>query len=219
MSLWTSSVITLLLFQAAPSQSQQAQSQQASTDGEPVVIKEAVAKPVENILRPLVFAKKDWDLTHAYFDVFSILSTENPCSSFYGGPRAATTVFNRFATLVKSEPLLHEVSFQMTGRPRLIRDTPTGTSYRLFDRSLVNSNGAFYQRRDDLTRKFPADVGAFRPGTRRARALILLHELGHLIRGDDGEWLLPDDGHNAYQSKQNTQRVQAVCRAQLETLK
>jgi hypothetical protein len=56
-------------------------------------------------------------------------------------------------------------------------------------------------------------------GTRPARALILLHELGHLIRGEDGKWLLPDDGNDDRQSRANTQRVQAVCRAQLATLK
>ena len=165
------------------------------------------------------FEKKDSDLTRAYFDVFSILSNKNPCSSFYGGPRAATTVFNRFAALVKPAQLMREVSFQMRGRPRLILDAPTGTSYRLFDNGVVNLDGAFYQRRPDLMRKFPVDVGSFRPGTRPARALILLHELGHLIRGEDGTWLLPDDGNDDRQSRANTQRVQAVCRAQLATLK
>ncbi|HEV2835225.1 MAG TPA: hypothetical protein VGW58_07905, partial [Pyrinomonadaceae bacterium] len=115
--------------------------------------------------------------------------------------------------------LLREVSFQMTGRPRRILDAPTGTSYRLFDNAVVNLDGGFYQRRPDLTRKFPPDVGTFRPGTRQARALILLHELGHLIQGEDGEWLLPDDGNDDRRSRANTRFVQSVCRAQLETLK
>jgi hypothetical protein len=46
-----------------------------------------------------------------------------------------------------------------------------------------------------------------------------LHELGHLIEGDDGEWLLPDDGLNGPQSKANTLRVQQACHSQLSTLK
>jgi hypothetical protein len=212
MSLWTSSVITLLLLQVVPSHAQQAQ---ASTNDEPVIVEEAA----ENRPRPLEFSGKDWDLTRAYFDVFSILSDENPCSSFYGGARAATMVFNNFAGLVKRGQLLREVSFHMTGRPRLILDAPTRTSYRLFDSSVVNLDGAFYQHRPDLLRKFPADVGTFRPGTRRARALILLHELGHLIQGEDGTWLLPDDGNDDRRSRANTMRVQSVCRAQLEKLK
>lgn len=219
MSFWTSSVIVLLLLHAVPSHAQQAQVQQANITSEPVLIADAAGTPDANPLRPLAFEKKDWDLTQAYFDVFSILSNENPCSSFYGGPRAATTVFNRFAELVKPAQLLREVSFKMTGRPRLILDAPTGTSYRLFDISVVNADGAFYQRRSDLMRKFPPDVGAFRPGTRQARALILLHEFGHLIQGEEGEWLLPDDGNDDRRSRANTRFVQAVCRAQLETLK
>lgn len=62
-------------------------------------------------------------------------------------------------------------------------------------------------------------IGHFTPGSRQARALILLHELGHLIQDGNGAWLIPDDGHNERQSKANTLRVQQVCHAQLETLK
>ncbi len=163
-------------------------------------------------------AKKDWDLSQAYTDVFEILSEQNRCSSFYGGPRVAITVLNDFFLVVKAQPLPRDVSFQMAGRPRLLRDKITGVRYRLFDTAMVNTNGAFYQRRTGSLHNFPSDVGNFRPGTRRARALILLHELGHLIEGEDGTWLLPDDGLNGLQSKMNTLRVQEVCQEQLKTL-
>ena|SRR5215831_978943 len=216
----TSGVIMLLLLQVSPSHAQQVQVEQANADTEPVVVEAAAgSKAAENLPLPMAFAKKDWDLTRAYFDVFSILSNENPCSSFYGGPRTATTVINRFVILVRPGSLVREVTFQMKGRPRLVHDGPSNTSYRLFDNSVVNVDGAFYQRREDLPRKFPADVGTFRPGTRPARALILLHELGHLIQGHDGDWLLPDDGNDDRRSRANTVRVQAACRAQLEGLK
>ncbi|SRR6266481_2182307 len=216
---WTSCVITLLLLQAAPPHAQQVQVEQANNDTESVVVEAAACKAAENLLPPVALSKKDWDLTHAYFDVFSILSKENSCSSFYGGPRTATTVLNRFVTLVRPESLVREVTFQMKGRPRFVHDGPSNTSYRLFDNIVVNVDGAFYQRREDLPRKFPADVGTFRPGTRPARALILLHELGHLIQGHDGDWLLPDDGNDDRRSRANTVRVQAACRTQLEGLK
>ena len=212
------SVITLLWLQTAPSHAQQVQVERANTDTESVVVEAAAGKAAENLLRP-VLSKKDWDLTRAYSDVFSILSKENSCSSFYGGPRTATTVLNRFVTLVRPGSLVREVTFQMKGRPRLVHDGPSNTSYRLFDNSVVNVDGAFYQRREDLPRKFPADVGTFRPGTRPARALILLHELGHLIQSHDGDWLLPNDGNDDRRSRANTVRVQAACRAQLEGLK
>jgi hypothetical protein len=196
MSLWTSSVLSLLLLQTvqypAPSEAQP---------------------------RRVVLVKKDWSLAQAYSDVFKILSDQNPCSSFYGGPRTATTVLNDFVVLVQSQPMQREVTFQMVGTTRLFRDTATGASYRLFDRTLVNTNGSFYQRRVELMREYPSDVGDFAPGSRQARALILLHELGHLIQDEDGDWLIPDDGHNGPQSKANTLRVQQACRVQLETLK
>jgi len=161
---------------------------------------------------------KDWDLTRAYSDVFKILSDENECSSFYGGSRVATTVLHDFFTHIKAQPLSSEVSFQMAGRPRLLRDTATGTRYRVFDTAMVNTEGSFYKRRPFALDRFPPDVGIFGPGTRRARALILLHELGHLIEGNDGTWLLPDDGLNGPKSKANTLRVQQACSAQLKSL-
>jgi hypothetical protein len=213
MSLWIRSAIVLLLLQTA-----EYQAQEVNADNRPAAIEELAASSEEAPPR-LVFAKRDWDLTSAYFDVFAILSNENTCSSFYGGPRTATTVLNDFVTRVKTRPLLREISFQMVGRPRLIRDHRTGALYRLFDRATVNSNGSFYQRRVDPMRKFPSDVGSFAPGSRPARALILLHELGHLIQGENGDWLIPDDGYDGEQSKANTLLVQQVCRAQLKVLR
>jgi hypothetical protein len=150
--------------------------------------------------------------------VFKILSSQNTCSSFYGGPRTATTVLNGFVTHVKSRPLAPEVSFQMAGQPRLIRDPATGVRYRLFDEAMVNVNGSFYLRRADPMVRFPSDVGSFSPGSRAARVLILLHELGHLIQDENGEWLLPDDGLDGRKSKANTLRIQQVCRKELDAL-
>ena len=198
MSLWTSSVICILLLPAV-----QSHAQQTPSEGPP---------------RRLVSINKGWDLNQAYTDVFKILSDQNACSEFYGGPHTATTVLNDFVTRVKSRPLLAEVSFQMEGTPRHIRDPATGAFYRLFDKTIVNTNGSFYQRRAEFMRKFPSDVGDFAPGSRPARALILLHELGHLIQGETGDWLIPDDGHNGEQSKANTLRIQQVCRKELDTL-
>lgn len=168
---------------------------------------------------PLVVQKKDYNLNQAYTDVFKILNDQNTCSKFYRGSRAATIVLNSFVRNVKSQPLTPEVAFHMKGRLRVIREPATGASYRLFERALVNTNGSFYQRRDDPLRKFPSDIGNFAAGSRPARALILLHELGHLIQGEDGLWLLPDDDHNGVQSKANTLRVQHECLLQLEALK
>jgi hypothetical protein len=195
MSLWTSTIVCVLLLQSV-----QAQEQQANDENKPVVI------------------EKDWNVRQAYIDVFKILSTQNTCSDFYRGPRTATTVLNGFVIRVKSQSLLHEVSFEMAGSPRIIHDPATGASYRLFEKTMVNINGSFYQRRADPMRKFPSDVGSFAPGSRAARALILLHELGHLIQDDNGDWLIPDDGFDVRKSKANTLRVQQACRKELNAL-
>lgn len=191
MSIWTSTVLCVLLLQNGA--------------------------PSEEPPRQLVVTKKDWNITQAYIDVFKILSDQNACSDFYRGPRTATKVLNGFVTRVKSQLLLRDVSFEMAG-PRIIRDPVTGVSYRLFEKTMVNTNGSFYQRRADPMRKFPSDVGNFAPGSRAARALILLHELGHLIQDENGEWLIPDDGFNDTQSKANTLRVQQICRKELNAL-
>ena len=215
MSPWTSSALSLGLLWL---QIFQFQSQQTHDESKPVSNEEAAIASKDR-LDPRVFAKRDWNLKQAYSDVFNILSDENPCSRFYGGPRTATTVLNGFARRVKAQPLIKSVSFEMTGKPLLVHDVATGASYRLFDQAMVNTNGSFYQRRSDALGRFPSDVGNFAAGTRQARALILLHELGHLIQGEDGDWLLPDDGHDGFKSKANTLRVQRVCRRQLDALK
>ena len=211
MSLWTSSVITLLLLQTPP-----AQTQEVNVGSK--TVEEVTASEAEPAHR-LTLEKRDWSLTQAYSDVFKILSARNQCSNFYGGPVAATTVLNDFVANVKPRLLIRETTFEMHGKPRFVRDHSAGVLYRRFDRVSVNSNGSFYQRRISVNSKFPTDVGSFFPGSRPARALILLHELAHLIQGEDGAWLIPDDGYDGMQSRANTWRIQQVCRAELKTLK
>jgi hypothetical protein len=218
MSLWTSSILGLFLLQTASPQDQP-----VNADSRPVAVEEAAApaaplSPAAELPRPLTF-RKDWSLMQGYSDAYMILSKDNKCSGFYGGPRAATTVLNALVTHVKAEQLYREVSFQMGGKLQIVRDTSANVLYRLFDRITVNSVGSFYQRRSDPMRNIPADVGSFLPGSRVARVLILLHELGHLIQGENGEWLLPDDGFDGQKSRANSLRVEQICRAQLDELK
>jgi hypothetical protein len=209
MFLWTTCVLALLLTQTLPSQAQ------INGDDSTAAIEAAA----EEIPQRRVFAKKDWDITQAYADVFKILSTKNSCSNFYGGSRAAITVLNDLVEYVKPEPLVREVSFLMGGKLRFVRNTSAGVFYRLFDHAMVNTNGAFYQRRANPMRNVPADVGTYVPGSRHARALILLHELAHLIEGENGTWLIPDDGFDIAKSHANTLHIEEVCRAELKALR
>ena len=210
MFLWTTCVLALLLTQTSPSQAQQLNGDDSSA---------SVEAASEELPQRRVFAKKDWDITQAYADVFKILSSKNSCSKFYGGSRAAITVLNDLVEHVKPEPLVREISFQMGGKLRFVRNTSAGVFYRLFDQAMVNTNGAFYQRRANPMRNVPADVGTYVPGSRHARALILLHELAHLIEGENGTWLIPDDGFDVAKSQANTLHIEGVCRAELKTLR
>jgi len=48
--------------------------------------------------------------------------------------------------------------------------------------------------------------------------VVFLHELGHLVRGADNKWVLADDGNDATQSLDNTERVISACREQITSL-
>ena len=48
--------------------------------------------------------------------------------------------------------------------------------------------------------------------------LILLHELGHVMRGPDGQWLLQNDGEDEGKSLANSQKIEDVCEGELSTL-
>lgn len=212
MTLWSTSLLILVLLYSIPSHAQ------IRIEDNTATITEDGSRTAVELPHPLSLTKRDREITQAYADVFRILSDQNTCSSFYGGSRTATAVLNDFVPAVESHQITRAVTFRMSGRLRVLHEPVSGASYRLFEKVTVNSNSSFYKRRVDALVKFPSDVGSFPPGTRAARALILLHELGHLIQGQSGDWLLPNDGYDDALSRQNTLRVQQVCRPQLQAL-
>lgn len=153
-----------------------------------------------------------------YGDLFRILKEENSCSRFYGGPSRAVEVLNALTSRLRPQPFADKsICVRMTGTYTSYRNAQTGASYRLFERAAVNSNGPLNTRQpghafSDLR------VGSFAANTRAARALILLHEMGHLVEGEEGGWLLPDDGYNQARSHGNTATVEKRCYAQLKLL-
>lgn len=152
-----------------------------------------------------------------YADVFRALKDDNPCSRFFGGPRVALTVFNEFARRLRRRELgAGGVGLVMSGDYTTYRDSKSGASYRLFDEAAVNGGGPFFVVPQPTGARF--QVGRFPAATRRAKALMLLHELGHLIRGPSG-WLLPNDGGDAALSERNTRTVESRCIEQLLALR
>lgn len=155
----------------------------------------------------------------SYAAVFRILSEENRCSRFFGGPAKAAEAFNQFARRLSTRPLGNRlVAIRMTGNFSYYRNGTTGASYRLFDEATLNLDGPLGP--DAARPSAPRMViGSFPAHTTQGHALILLHELGHLVQGPGGDWLLPNDGFDYALSARNTSRVEAHCVEQLKAVR
>ncbi|HWS54057.1 MAG TPA: hypothetical protein VN228_08025, partial [Pyrinomonadaceae bacterium] len=155
----------------------------------------------------------------SYAAVFRILSGENRCSRFFGGPAKAAEAFNQFARRLSMRPLGNRlVAIRMSGGFAYYRNSLTGASYRLFDEATLNLDGPLGP--DAARPSAPRmAVGSFAAHTAQGGALILLHELGHIVQGPDGDWLLPNDGFDHALSARNTRTVEAHCVEQLKAVR
>jgi len=156
-------------------------------------------------------------LQKAYVDAYSILSHVNSCSNFFGGS-AAINALNGLTQSMQTTLMQRDIIVIMKGNTMIFTD-PSGFSYRLFQRAEINLNGPFYAGNQLPGRAIIPRVGKFEPNTREARVAALLHEVGHLVRGVDGRWLLPDDGWNSDVSRANTEKVIAICGGEIRQLK
>lgn len=154
-----------------------------------------------------------------YEDTRRILAENNTCSRFYGGPRPAVEVLTRLVNQLEVGLLRDSrTGIQMSGVFTYATQSEAGIEYRQFARAVINTRGPFLK-----AKVFPAEplvppFGGFRPNTREVRVLVLLHELAHLIKGKDGRWLIPDDGHAPELSAENTSLVASHCRQQIVSL-
>src|SRR5215470_4438135 len=140
----------------------------------------------------------------AYLDVFTILNDDNPCSAFFGG-RFATAALTELIGQLKPRYMDKSIAIKMSGDTMTVQSQLTGFSFRMFNKAELNLNGSFFK-----DTAHASVTSAFRPNTRETRIVVLLHELGHLVKGPGNRWLLPDDGGNVSQSLQNTERVVSV---------
>ena len=171
--------------------------------------------PVE--LLPFANPEKPTELEQAYVDAFTILKHENSCSAFYGGP-SAIAALNELAQQIRPTHLDRRIGIRMTGGSTVVTSAVTGFTFRLFDQAEVNLDGPFYRANGFFPRGRVPQIGPFEPSTREARVTTVLHELGHLIRKGDGQWVLPNDGDNSGKSEENTRRVLEVCGEQIKAL-
>lgn len=177
-----------------------------------VVSAKAETPPVPS---PLI--SEDKILGTAYFDTLSILSTPNECSDFFGGD-SSIEVFNDLISKVRKSYFSSAIGIRMSGATTNIFNVRTKNRYRLFDKVSINGNGPFYRNKLTYTQAFVAGVGRFAANTKEARVLMFLHELGHIVRGTNGDWLLPDDGVDEWKSRENTGKIEDVCGQQIRNL-
>ena len=167
---------------------------------------------------PSPLITEDKILGSAYYDTLSILSTPNECSDFFGGPSASVAIFNSFIGKVRRSYFSTSIAIQMSGPTVTGFNMTTKTKYRLFDKVSINRNGPFYRRKYLISEPSVSGVGRFEPNTKEARVLMFLHELGHLLQGQSGDWLLPDDGADEVLSRDNTRKIENVCGNQIKNL-
>lgn len=181
---------------------------------------DAEVSPAEMLsVEPSPLISKDRTLATAYFNTLSILSTTNGCSVFFGGPAASVEVFKQLIGKMQKDYLTTPVGIQMSGETVNVSNALTKTQYRLFDKVRINGNGPFYRRLFSRSNIPLPRIGTFEPNTREARVLMFLHELGHVMKGEDGKWLLPNDGKDEILSRQNSQKINDVCGAQIKALR
>lgn len=178
-----------------------------------------VSEPARSTLpAPPEMIAKDQVLESVYYNTLAILSTSNSCSEFFGGSAASMEVFNQLMGQVRKDSLSSTVAMRMHGTTLNAEDARTGARYRLFSKVSINLNGPFFRKKNFNSERSVFGVGSFGPNTREVRILILLHELGHLIRGQDGTFLLPDDGGNEDVSRSNSHKIEEVCGNQIKSL-
>src|SRR5258708_16802535 len=175
------------------------------------------ASPRSVELLPLRNPAKPTELEQAYLDSFSILKYKSPCSEFYGGS-SAIAALNELTQQIRPTHLDRLIGIRMSGETTIIMSMLTGFTFRLFKEAEINLDGPFYRGNAFFGLERAPQIGPFEPNTREARVTTVLHELGHLIRGRDGQWLLPNDGENAGESEANTRRVLNVCGEEIRAL-
>jgi hypothetical protein len=157
-------------------------------------------------------------LDRAYLDVRSLLSRQSKCADFFGGS-AVEQVLEDFVIELRTERFGDtSIGIRMSGAFRLFEDSEHNLSYRLFATEKLNTEGPFFRAKVFAADPYVPAVGSFAPNTREVRALILLHELAHLIRARNGAWLIPDDGYSPQLSRLNTSTVESRCGRQIRAL-
>jgi hypothetical protein len=167
----------------------------------------------------LIAGLNDRLIEKAYKDACSTLLVANPCSWFFGGPGVAIEALNNLVQHTQKSALVNRhLGMRMSGGYNLVPNNTSGNTYRLFKKATLNLNGPFYNEKSFPSQASVPNIGPFKPNSREARVTILLHELGHMMRGEDEKWLLPDDANDVSRSSENTDLIIKRCGNQIKIL-
>jgi len=156
-------------------------------------------------------------LEKAYLDVFTILNEENSCSNLYGGSPAIAALNQLFQKLHPTY-LDRNIAIRMKGATTIFQSYRSKFSFRVFDVVEINREGAFFRGNNPGERRIPL-IGNYQPNTRESRVVVLLHELGHMVRDKNNKsWLFADDGDDRYLSQKNSETVVGACQNQIESV-
>lgn len=169
------------------------------------------------ILRTTPDQKPTTLIESAYLDASSILENNNRCGLFFGGKDSRQVLTELVIGLREQTISDTRIGVRMWGNLTMF-EPREGFFYRLFEHTELNSLGAFFNSKTFPSQPYVPNVGSFRPNTREARVLILLHELAHLIKGSGEMWLIPDDGDSPQVSRVNTRKIESLCGRQIRSL-
>lgn len=185
-------------------------------DGAKSAVETSARVPLASVPSPLI--SRDKVLGSAYYDALGILSESNRCSDFFGGSATSVEVFKELVSKITKDFLSVGIAMRMSGPTTNIHNSLTKKVYRTFAKVSLNSNGPFYRKRFVASQPTVPHVGTFAPNTKEARVLILLHELGHVMKGANGDWLLPNDGKDEGLSRINSRRIEDICGEEIRSL-
>ncbi len=149
----------------------------------------------------------------------TILSGKNPCSDYFGpnALEALKDLEDQLKTgLITNEDgtMNNTTGIRMADGVTDVQNASTGVRYRRWGTATVNTNGPF------LNPRSTARIGGHSPGSRRSRALQILHEVAHKVPGkaSDGG-LIPGDGTDGKLSEANTEEILKHCKSEIDKIK
>jgi YD repeat-containing protein len=144
----------------------------------------------------------------------TILSTQNPCSAYFGAN--AIKALNTFEGILTrgyppAGPGDKKLGIIQSGQQTTYNNP---TEYRTYQSAVINKDGPFFNRFSNTR------IGGYDPGRNQSQVLQILHELAHLVYSG-GSPLIPDDAGKTKKvdSDANTSEVLKHCKSEIDKIK